>query len=104
MRRRDYDTLYDETTGNTETQIAADEPIWKKYGNVRNAYEEGFASSHGVRNETVETGGRARHPETQDHSKPDRVPDSIEKENPGLAESQVRLVHAQRKLIIINTS
>lgn len=52
-----------------------------------NSYREGFAASSGVRNGTAETGGRVRHPETGDDSRPDRTPDSIENENAGLADN-----------------
>jgi hypothetical protein len=83
MRKIDYDA-HDRNTGSTETQIAVDEALEKKYGNLRHAYEEGFAASHGVRGETAETNGRAPHPDMADDSHPDRVPDSIEEENPGL--------------------
>jgi hypothetical protein len=86
MRKVDYDKLQ-KSTGSTETQVAVDEAMDKKYGNIQNAYEEGFASAHGVRNETAESSGRVRHPEMADDTRPDRTPDSIEEENPGLADS-----------------
>jgi hypothetical protein len=88
MRKIDYDTVYDETTGNTGNHIAADEMMKRKNSGLeREGYEEGFASASGVRNETAETGGRVQHPEAKDRSRPDPVSPSIEDENAGLAES-----------------
>jgi len=86
MRTVDYDAK-DKSTGNTEERIAADEPIDKKFGNLQRAFEVGFAASDGVRAGTVETSGRAKHPEKIDDSNPKRTPDSIENENPGLADN-----------------
>jgi hypothetical protein len=92
MKKRDYDTMYDETTGGTETHVAVDtrmkKTIYKGSSkDIRPVYEEGFASASGIRPETAETGGRIKHPETKDAAKPDPVPKSIEEENPGLADS-----------------
>jgi len=86
MRIRDYDEK-DKNSGNTETQIAVDEKIEKIYGNLQNAYEEGFAASSGIQGGTAETNGRIKHPERIDDSHPNRTPDSIENENPGLADN-----------------
>lgn len=86
MRTIDYDKQ-DKNTGNTENQIAVDEPIEKRYGNMQLAYEEGFAAEDGVRAGTAETSGSVKYPELSDSSHPDRTPDSIKKENPGLADN-----------------
>ena len=86
MRIVNYDTK-DKNTGNTEEKIATDETIDKKFGNLQRAYEEGFAASDGVRAGTAETSGRVKHPEKTDDSNPKRTPDSIENENPGLADN-----------------
>lgn len=85
MRKHDYEKEEQET-GNTATQVATDQPIEKIYGNPQYAFEEGFASAHGVRAGTAESSGRVKYPETIDDSRPDRTPNSIEKENPGLAD------------------
>lgn len=87
MKTRDYDTIYNDTTGGTETHLAVDEAMQDKNAQAQHVYEEGFAASSGVRQETAETGGRIKHPEMKDDSRPDRVPDSIEEENAGLADS-----------------
>lgn len=91
MKIRDYDTMYDETTGNTETHVATDEMMRRRIelGSTegeRNAFNEGFASASGIRPDTAATGGRIKHPETRDASENDPVPKSIEKSNSGLAE------------------
>jgi hypothetical protein len=86
MRIIDYDKQ-DKNTGNTEEHIATDAPIEKKFGNIQHAFEEGFAASDGVRGATAATDGRMPHPEKADDSKPKRVPDAIENENPGLADN-----------------
>jgi hypothetical protein len=86
MRVIDYDEK-DKNTGSTEEHIATDEAISKKFGNMQNAYEEGFAASDGVRGGTAETDGRVTHPEKIDDSRPKRTPNSIEDENPGLADN-----------------
>ena len=91
MRKRDYDTMYDETTGGTETHVAVDTQMKQVIKNGsskddREAYQEGFASASGIRPETAETGGRIAHPESKDAPKPDPVPRKIEEENPGLAD------------------
>lgn len=77
----------DKNTGSTETRVATDEPINKKFGNLQRAYEEGFAASDGVRGGTAETDGRVTHPEKGDGSWPKRTTNSIEDENPGLADN-----------------
>ncbi len=96
---RDYDTMYDESTGNSGNHIAADEMIrrrnnlqdnrtgYQEGGSLRDAYEESFASASGVRGQTAETGGRIRHPETGDQLRPDPMPSQLEQENAGLADS-----------------
>ena len=81
-----YDTK-EKGSGSTEEHVATDEAIEKKFGNMQHAYEEGFASSNGVRGGTAETDGRVKHPEEGDDSKPARTPESIEDENPGLADN-----------------
>jgi hypothetical protein len=86
MRTVEYDEK-DKNTGSTETHIATDEAIDKKFGTLQHAYEEGFAASDGVRGGTAETDGRVKHPEEGDDSKPKRTPQSIEDENPGLADN-----------------
>jgi hypothetical protein len=91
MKKRDYDTMYDETTGGTETHVAVDTKMKNtiQAGSSKGdrlPYEEGFASASGVRPETAETGGRIRHPESKDAPQPDPVPKQIERENAGLAD------------------
>jgi len=86
MRTIDYDEK-DKSTGSTENHIATDEAVDKKFGNIQRAYEEGFASADGIRGGTAETNGRVRHPEKGDDTTPKRTPDSIENENPGLADN-----------------
>ena len=78
---------YDKYTGNTENQVAVDAPISQKFGNLQHAYEEGFSASHGLRGQTFATNGKVKRPETQDRSSIDRVPKTIEEENPGLADN-----------------
>jgi hypothetical protein len=92
MKHRDYDTMYDETTGNTDTHVAVDTKMKTtiKLGSTkgdRNAYEEGFASASGIRPDTAASGGHIRHPESKDAPAIDPVPKSIEEENPGLADN-----------------
>jgi hypothetical protein len=82
MRKIDYESP-GQNTGNTETQIAVDETPEKKYGNLCNAYEEGFASGNGIRGNTDET-DVVRRPDRLEDSHPERVADSIEDENLGL--------------------
>jgi len=77
----------DKNTGSSEEHIATDETVDKKFGNTQRAYEVGFAASDGVRGETEETDGRVTHPEKGDDSRPKRTPNSIENENPGLADN-----------------
>jgi len=77
----------DKSTGSTDTLIATDEAVEKKFGNMQRAYEEGFSASDGVRGGTAETNGRVKHPEKGDKSRPNRAEDSIENENPGLADN-----------------
>lgn len=84
MLKRDYDRDYTKNTGNTETHIATDERM-KMEDPL--AYEEGFASASGVRPETSESGGRVRHPENKDAAKTAMVPNHIDEEDAGLAES-----------------
>ncbi len=85
MKTIDYDA---KDSASTENQIATDEMIKKnEYENLQHAYNEGFAASDGVRGETAETDGRVVATENSDDSHPKRVPDSIESENPGLADN-----------------
>lgn len=86
MRTIDYDQK-DNNTGNTEGHIATDEAMSKKFGNLQRAYQEGFAASDGVRGGTAETNGRVQHPEKGDSLRSGRVSNSIENENPGLADN-----------------
>jgi hypothetical protein len=86
MRTVAYDQP-DKNTGSTDTLIATDEPMEKKFGNMQRAYEEGFAASDGVRAGTAATNGRITHPEKVDDSRPTRAENSIENENPGLADN-----------------
>ncbi len=86
MRTIEYNEK-DKNTGSTETHVATDEAIDKKFGNLQRAYEEGFAASSGVRGGTAETDGRVKHPEKGDDSNPSQAEDSIEDENPGLADN-----------------
>ncbi len=79
---------YAKYTGSTETHRAVDEHMFPKDAReLQSAYEEGFAASSGIRPETAESGGRIKHPETQDHQKHPGAPDLIEEENAGLADS-----------------
>jgi len=86
MRTIDYDKQ-ESYTGNTSEHMAVDVAIDKKFGNIQHAYEEGFASSDGVRGGTAESDGSILHPEHGDNSIPSRTPESIDDENPGLADS-----------------
>jgi len=86
MRIVNYDQK-DKNSGSTEEHIATDEAMDKKFGNIQNAYEEGFASADGVRAGTAESDGRVKHPEKGDDTRPKRTPDFIENENPGLADN-----------------
>ncbi len=91
---RTIDTTKPDAGSSTETHRGVDEQIEKTLddgstadGRVEKSYREGFAASSGIRPETAETGGRAKAPEMADDAIPDRTPDSIEKENAGLADS-----------------
>ena len=86
MRIVKYDEK-DKNSGSTEEHVATDEAMDKKFGNIQNAYEEGFASADGVRSGTAESDGRVKHPEKGDDTTPKRTPDFIEDENPGLADN-----------------
>jgi hypothetical protein len=86
MRIVNYDQK-DKNSGSTEEHVATDEAMDKKFGNIQNAYEEGFASADGVRGGTAETDGRVKHPEKGDDTNPKRTTNSIENENPGLADN-----------------
>jgi hypothetical protein len=91
---RHIDTTKPTHTG-TETHLGVDEMIDESLdkgssadGVVDKAYREGFGASSGVRNETAESGGHSNPaPEMKDDSIPDRVPNSLEKENAGLADN-----------------
>lgn len=85
MKTRDYETMYDETTGNTETHLAVDERLDME---DRLAFEEGFASASGIRPETAESGGRIKHPEDKDASIDDgRIDNQLDAQDSGLADS-----------------
>lgn len=85
MKKRDYDTMYNENTGNTETHIAVDERLENE---DLLAFEEGFAAASGIRPETAESGGRIKHPEDKDSALNEgRVVSHIEEEDAGLADS-----------------
>ena len=86
MRTVKFDAK-DLNSGGTEQHVATDEAMDKKFGNIQNAYEEGFASADGVRGGTAESDGRVKHPEKGDNSIPATIPTSIEDENPGLADN-----------------
>jgi hypothetical protein len=86
MRIVKYDEK-DKNTGSTAEIIATDEVMDKKFGNMQRAYEEGFASADGVRGGTAETNGRVKHPEKGDDTTTKRPKNSIEDENPGLADN-----------------
>ncbi len=77
----------DKNSGGTAEHAATDETMDKKFGNIQNAYEEGFAASDGVRAGTAETDGRVKHPEKGDNTNPKRTTNSIESQNPGLADN-----------------
>ena len=79
----DYDT---KDSGNTETHIATDNYMDEHSDHYQNALEEGFAASDGIRGITAASGGRIKHPEKSDESMPNRIPEAIENENPGLAD------------------
>lgn len=81
------DEINKKNTANTESHIATDEDIDKKFGNLMRADEVGFSASDGVRGGTMETDGRVKHPEKGDDTIPKRTPDVIENENPGLADN-----------------
>lgn len=83
VKKIDYD---EKDSGNTETHIAVDAAMEQKYGNIQNAYEEGFASASGVRGATAETSGRIKHPEKLDDA-PARQNNPIADENAGLADN-----------------
>lgn len=85
MQTRNYDTMFDEYTGSTETNMATDEHL--SLEDLR-AYVEGFAAASGVRPDTAASGGRIRHPEDRDSaSNEGRVSNHLEEENAGLADS-----------------
>jgi hypothetical protein len=85
MRTVDYD---DKDSANTETHIATDEAMEKKFGDLQHAYEEGFASASGVRAGTAETDGSVKHPETSDEAaRANRVRNPNDDENAGLADN-----------------
>lgn len=88
MKTIDYDTVHDQSIGNTATHMAVDEAMLDKNMQTPRVYEEGFASASGVRPETAESGGRIRHPENKDDAiVEERVVDLIEMENAGLADA-----------------
>lgn len=88
MRTIDYDAE-EKGTGSTETHRAVDEVMKDRIaheGSEHIAFEEGFASASGVLPEAAETGGRTLEGDRSDSSSINREPDSINKQNPGLAD------------------
>jgi hypothetical protein len=85
MRKVKYEDQ-EKGTGGTETHLATDQVIKGNSSYPSQAMEEGFAASDGVRGVTSASGGRVKHPEKDDASLNDPVPESIEDENPGLAD------------------
>ncbi len=71
----------------TEEPVPVDAKTRAIFGNPQNALEMGFSAAHGARPETFETLGADEVPERRDHAKGEAVPRSIDRENPGLAES-----------------
>ncbi|HEU5047265.1 MAG TPA: hypothetical protein VFT64_05405 [Rickettsiales bacterium] len=57
MRRINYDQE-EVGTGNTATHFATDVSVEQKFGNMQNAYKEGFIGSDDQRMETVAVTGR----------------------------------------------
>ncbi len=86
MRTVQYEEK-DKGTGSTETLVAVDEQIGKKFGNLQRAYNEGFAASDGVRAGTAETNGRILRPEKSDDANKGAHTNTIEDENPGLSDN-----------------
>lgn len=92
MRHVEYNDT-PEPTG-TATHRGVDEVVKESVdrgsssdGDVAKLFREGFGASSGVQQETAESGGRIASPEMKDDSIPDRTPNSVEKENAGLADS-----------------
>ncbi len=77
----------EKNTGGTENHIAVDEAMSKKFGNLQRAYNAGFAASDGVWGETTETDGRITIPEEKDAAIHGPRTNSIDSENPGLADN-----------------
>lgn len=72
----------------TETHLSVSDKIDLDLSTpAQTAMREGFAASSGIRQEAAETGGRIKNGQMKDDPKNDRVPDSIEKQNSGLADS-----------------
>lgn len=70
----------------SETHMAVDDKM--KRGYTPETMREGYGAASGVRPETAETGGRAKHPESEDGSlTPERKSNHIEDENAGLADN-----------------
>lgn len=80
---------YDQTDQpSTATHLSVDQKIDLDLRTPAQAsMREGFAASSGIRPEVAETGGRVKNPQMKDDMADDRVPDSIEKQNAGLADS-----------------
>lgn len=85
MRTIKYDEK-EKYSGNSETHIATDTHMDTEHYDAQRM-EEGFAASDGVRPATAESGGRVKHPETDDKATTENIPESIAKENPGLADN-----------------
>ncbi len=88
LRHVEYDAHESASTENHRSVDAQMEEVNEHPGGEQNlAFEEGFAASSGIRPESAETGGRIDHPEMLDDSMPDPLPESLEEENPGLADN-----------------
>jgi len=78
----------DMNSQNTDFVAPVDASMKQKFGGAGNAYEVGFSAASGVRNETFESSGAVKHPESKDHARPaKRLPPELEEENPGLADN-----------------
>lgn len=81
----DYDAA---DSASTENHLSVDDKIRSDLNSpAQPAMREGFAASSGIRPEAAESGGRIKNGQMKDDSQGDRVPDSIEKQNSGLADS-----------------
>jgi len=75
MRRVDYDKE-EAGTGNTATHFATDVAVEQKFGNMQNAYREGFAESGDQLPETVATTRRPPRGDEPILTDPSSVPDT----------------------------